>query len=58
MKCSPALRHGNYIELTKHAFKSRVLDFIMAEMDKDKDATAPELVKKVTLLNAILCMVR
>ena len=41
------------IELAKRGFRRRLIEFIMQEMDKDEDATAPKLVKKVTLLNAI-----
>ena len=42
------------IELTERGFKNRLLDFIMEQMDEDSESTAPQLVRKVTLLNAIL----
>ena len=42
------------IELTKRGFKNRLLDFIMEQMDEDSESTAPQLVRKVMLLNAIL----
>ena len=42
------------IELTERGFKNRLLDFIMEQMDEDSESTAPQLVRKVTLLDAIL----
>ena len=43
------------IDLTKRGFQRRLMEFIVQEMDKDEDSTltAPQIVKRVSMLKAI-----